>query len=937
MAGVSHAALITTFGLLLSAGSLHRFVRRTLGEGRAYCNQITATAVRLQLNRNCVYEIDPGPYSAGVRKSAARHCDGPEILTGTQPRTTMTTKESELLTTLWVEDPVSPFFREPWQPIQILRRWMLKPELMERPDLGWALALRLVKYGWNSPLLDAPAFGPIRMALTFIGGGGEKLAGDPDFEAVVKAWEIHRSQDMRHLLHAMLLPLESDAETVAEIMGVAPKVVETFGALFFNVLDRREDLPYLRKIIKNAPAGEADLLMVGLNGTVDDVMHAAGCGGHAAEQSVESLTDRVRHNMMAVGAAWTVAPGKKAPPALVAQAMAFVQRPATEFAGDEKTREPGAFSEFVRAQLEADNKKNEAGGRGESRTRTRGYLMKPSLHHRPGKAKPAMKQAKKRARANGPDVGALERMGVSGWAALMGVQTEMALAMSAAVLTGVAGPETWLDGPCGPTRLAKLNLLTVRGRPALQRMIDCLVDPASLIDRRLIENIGQYHPDAIGCLTLGPFAGAGAAKFASADTVDKTLNRHQQALNPGPADMDDLLQIDLEFNPLIHRQEAINHPGILLKHTRGRDLVMLSDRCNARHSLLVQPLLELERVGPEPHLAMKELLGLIDGTAMSTGIQRPGRSPGPARAQAILTVTPDDLTILSNFAETLLLRVLWLADRPPAVSAPPLPAGPARVFAEAYQRTVEELVDLRRQGRAPIMGFTDDQAAIKFETMAREYEAHIETLTTDPGPSARGLPATLFWTMAFFRRSLPDKHKPTDGSLMTTAFKIARTLLDDHVSQMRILMNARQVEERKLTVGRIVQEIMAKESMALRNIVRLFFNQKRERFEPVLQALVETGVLILDELGFYRPGPVDLADAEETLALKFADSPVSHKSGQAGSGKFKKKQEGRAKRQARSTDSDGIAPIAQIDLENPALAPQAPVDPAESAVPAGTL
>jgi hypothetical protein len=57
--------------------------------------------------------------------------------------------------------------------------------------------------------------------------------------------------------------------------------------------------------------------------------------------------------------------------------------------------------------------------------------------------------------------------------------------------------------------------------------------------------------------------------------------------------------------------------------------------------------------------------------------------------------------------------------------------------------------------------------------------------------------------------------------------------------------------------------------MKLRDIVRCFKVQRIDRFNRVMESLIETDVLIRDEDGCHTLGSVDLADVAEILDQKF--------------------------------------------------------------------
>ena len=181
--------------------------------------------------------------------------------------------QAELLASLWGEDPASPFRADPWKSLRFGQLWAVRQELMDRPDLGWAMAMRLAKCGRRLPVNEGESFTLIDVAISLINGGGKKHE-ESEVQAVRKAWGIHEANGSRVLLEAMLLTLDATAESVAEVLGIEVEVVQVFSELFFNVLDRKEDLRYLSRIVQAAAPDDQELLGGGLNGTVDDVLYA---------------------------------------------------------------------------------------------------------------------------------------------------------------------------------------------------------------------------------------------------------------------------------------------------------------------------------------------------------------------------------------------------------------------------------------------------------------------------------------------------------------------------------------------------------------------------------------------------------------------------------------------------------------------------------------
>jgi hypothetical protein len=480
---------------------------------------------------------------------------------------------------------------------------------------------------------------------------------------------------------------------------------------------------------------------------------------------------------------------------------------------------------------------------------------------------PASKRSKKPA-----PVDPLDTLGLNGFARTLGVAPDSVLAVTSTLLAGLAGSEAWLQAPWGKTRLAKLDLLTSKEDFGMQRLIDCLTAPLSLMNRRLVEKAGLVSPDGIDLVTSGPFASAAAAKTADPEMRDKALRRYQEALTPvfGPGESG-LLRQDLAYDPVPHRREALLYPQFLLKGVDGRSLKPLVEACHRRTALVVQPTLGLAREGTEPSRVIKLLFSLLDGMIVkkrSGPLDRRRDSSLPAKAHALLSLAKDEIGVLASMGVGHLNRFLWVAESVPQPGKPG-DGDACEVFLAAWQNAHTEILELRRDGRALMIPFESGAGLAAFEKESRRYEAEIIQTAAEAEAWARGLPQAIFWSLAFLRPSIPGDHGMDDDSLTAAAFAAARRLVRNHHDQARSIFNAQLLEERRALAGRIVEEVSRAQSpMTFRDIVRCFSIQTKERFTRVIEALIEAGVLSRDENGHHVPGPADMADAAEILDQK---------------------------------------------------------------------
>ena len=89
------------------------------------------------------------------------------------------------------------------------------------------------------------------------------------------------------------------------------------------------------------------------------------------------------------------------------------------------------------------------------------------------------------------------KMGLLDLAGAVGVTSESALAMIAAMLSGLAGPDAWLEDSLGPCAIPRLRLLTSAEDTVTQELIERLTLPLEAMNRRLVQNMGRSSPEAI--------------------------------------------------------------------------------------------------------------------------------------------------------------------------------------------------------------------------------------------------------------------------------------------------------------------------------------------------------------------------------------------------------------------------------------------------------
>ena len=234
---------------------------------------------------------------------------------------------------------------------------------MDNPEFGCTIALKLLGTSGNPPsVLKKPECLWVRKAMEFLKDSDAK-ASDPELQTVADALTLHGKPDNQVVLRAALLASDASVESVADALNLPPPVVEAYEALFFSVLDRKSDRAYLQNAVRAAltPPGyvymaknedplHRELLMTGLNGTLQDVIGLVS----GQDQPLDDTARQLAKDMLAAGKAWmTVNRGSAAtPPPVVKEALAYVRATTARMAA-ESTGVPQSTGEFSRVAYEA--------------------------------------------------------------------------------------------------------------------------------------------------------------------------------------------------------------------------------------------------------------------------------------------------------------------------------------------------------------------------------------------------------------------------------------------------------------------------------------------------------------------------------------------------------------------------------------------------------
>ncbi|MEY3894902.1 MAG: hypothetical protein RLZZ214_421 [Verrucomicrobiota bacterium] len=282
----------------------------------------------------------------------------------------MTAAEINLLIPQWGTPAARPILTDPWDRprAELSQQAATAASLKDRPDFGWALAERLAKSGHSSTLLKRPAYRWVRAAVQLLTVGPRASRRLKDVTVVSQAREIHEADQLRPVVNAALMTRDATARSVADALHLDVAVVDAYSNVFFNVLDRRNDIGYVRKLLgvgdssplmvprHIATSDEEELLSVGFKGTIEDVLRHAGCVGGAGDESTEDLSNRVLRNMLVAGADWTASPNclRQSPPAMVAHAIDLVKKSKSDSTQEAPIQLGMNIGSLMREQLERD-------------------------------------------------------------------------------------------------------------------------------------------------------------------------------------------------------------------------------------------------------------------------------------------------------------------------------------------------------------------------------------------------------------------------------------------------------------------------------------------------------------------------------------------------------------------------------------------------------
>lgn len=463
-----------------------------------------------------------------------------------------------------------------------------------------------------------------------------------------------------------------------------------------------------------------------------------------------------------------------------------------------------------------------------------------------------------------PRLSIADEFGLDSFAAVHGAGLNSTVAVIAAILGGVAGPEAWLETELGPVILPRLNLILSSEDLPLGLMVDRLIHPMDQLNRRIAENMTRFDPTMISQMVSGARPGTIAFKRLEQSMTDVMWSRHRESLQVGSGSDDLVTASDSEFDPLVARKEAMLHPRFLFQDSPLEDLASRVGDCHLRTALLVFPRVEHVpgEIEPRSFLSFLDLasgrVDVLDGAGRDSYLR--------LNLRAILSLSPAALDAVTGLAPGFGSTFLFVPKSPDETPGSEVREQRQKAFRflEFFRSALATIIQTRRAGLALVGDLSTDAALDSYHRHDRLYRQEIGKFPLSSQALLRGLPQAILWTMLQLRASSGGNDRGGELGIVSFSFKIARELANGHRSRVRAHTFSGVLSQRRELALKIVGKIDSSGPLSMRDILQST-HKKKAGIEPLLLVLVGAGVLELTENQGYRLGTVSVDDVLDDL------------------------------------------------------------------------
>ncbi len=402
----------------------------------------------------------------------------------------------------------------------------------------------------------------------------------------------------------------------------------------------------------------------------------------------------------------------------------------------------------------------------------------------------------------------------------------------AAVLGGIAGPKAKLAGPAGESIRPGLNLLVAGAdAPWWNRAQDLLLDPALAMQQACREMSSALDPERLDVLQYGRFEYSNTDRIVEAVKGDSCLE--QEYLRP-------------HFS-------ALRHPTFALHNPDPADFPKLVAEVLDNAALIIYPDGQLFAEVAHPRPAKKwasvaaQIAAMVSGTDhvyTPVGKQGPGRI-ATARGTLLMTCTRDQLCQALGSDDQALQQILQnsiMLDCPSPEGSKPLPVDYLREGYKMFYLGVQKVLETRRAGGGigwDANAYANMELLHGFELEIQQWVAQLADRLKPFFRHALKLPYQLLWAFA-----LVTGYRESHDWVLPFAMHVTSETLKRQAALLTDLMEAAEKTDYEHARTVMLRKLNEKPRM-FRDLLRSYSVQRRDIHEPVLQSLVDDGLVRL--------------------------------------------------------------------------------------------